>query len=405
MNRCIWCDSETTKDKNLVSAKIKLADKEHIFPEAVGGRATLDLGLVCKDCNGDLGQRVDAHLKTGNFMMMNQYQISTEILNTPVGKIRNRQDRERKEKEAIDISNGGTSIIRDENNRNYIALIDLPDGSGGDFSYNDKFSKALHKCLVNVLLQEKGYEYVKKNYSELIDFVKNKNNYNFNQWSYAVCYADIFSKVHFEPFCLSIIEVENVILAVELMFPSAIYILCTKPSLMNATLIEQYGNNTPILSNFEKSNFNYIEHFNSQWVSNNSRKLFGEKLKFAFIKKEIKGTKNPEDSFYLLVKCKVCNQTNPTGIMMDKEHIFKGNQNSTTSGTKNTWNIYTKEDLSKQGWNVDKWNEEELQKHIDTQGISYPKENDVKELNISNCQCQCINCGFEIIYDAKDCFI
>jgi hypothetical protein len=34
--RCIWCEKETTTNKKLVNENLKYANKEHIFPEAVG---------------------------------------------------------------------------------------------------------------------------------------------------------------------------------------------------------------------------------------------------------------------------------------------------------------------------------------------------------------------------------
>lgn len=402
--KCIWCDLDTTTKKKLVTEKVKYANKEHIFPEAVGGIKCLEVGKVCEDCNKRLGDNIDRFLKTENFMMLKQYQDSSEITGKPIGKIRDKLDRERKTQEMTNLSGygGGFTIIRDKEYTNKIKLIGLPDGSEGDYHYYDKFSKALHKCAVNVLLDRYDYEFMKSNFSELLDFVNNVDNADFLNWSYGVCYANIFSQVHFEPFCLQQIKIETSPRAIVLIFPCAIFIVCTSPNLVDNKLLELVSRNLPKIKNWEKVDFDYFKHFTNGIAS--SRKLFGEKVKFTLVKKEITGAQNPDDSFYLLTQCKTCGQTNPTGIMLSKELILNGNQNNLTGGNKNTWNKLSIEDLRKKGLVIEKWSQESLQKQID-QGVYYPSDNDVKKLNISNCTVQCINCFDWIEYDAKDCFL
>jgi hypothetical protein len=401
---CIWCDLETTTNKKSVTEKVKYANKEHIFPEAVGGKKCLEVGKVCEDCNKRLGDNIDRFLKTENFMMLKQYQDSSQITGKPIGKIRDKLDRERKTQEIDNLSGygGGFKITRDKENSNIIELTNLPDGSAGDFTYNDKFSKALHKCAVNLLLDRHDYEFMKSNFSELLNFVNNVDNADFLNWSYGVCYANIFSKVHFEPFCLQEIEIETIPRAIVLIFPCAIFIVCTSPNLVDNKLLELVSRNLPKIKNWENEGFNYFEHFINGFES--SRKSFGEKVKFTLVKKEVAGTQNPDDSFYLLTQCKTCGQTNPTGIFLSKELILNGNQNNSTGGNKNTWNKLSTKDLSKKGLIIEKWGKESLQTLID-QGVIYPIENDVKKLNISNCTVQCINCFDWIEYDAKDCFL
>jgi hypothetical protein len=334
-------------------------------------------------------------------MMLKQYQDSSEIIGKPIGKIK-KHKRERKIQEMTNLSGygGGFKIIRYDSN--IFTLTNLPGGSGGDFIYNDKFSKALHKCVVNVLLEKYDYEFMKSNFSDLIDFVNNVDNSDFLNWSYGVCYANLFSKVHFEPFCIQTIGKMNIPRAVVLIFPIAIFILCTKPNGVNTKVLELVSRILPKMKNWENEGFNYFEHFINGFES--SRKSFGEKVKFTLVKKEVAGTQNPDDSFYLLTKCKTCGQTNPTGIFLSKELILNGNQNNSTGGNKNTWNKLSTKDLSKKGLIIEKWDKESLQTLID-QGVIYPIENDVKKLNISNCTVQCINCFDWIEYDAKDCFL
>lgn len=401
--KCLWCESETTSNKNLATTTVKYANEEHIFPESVGGVRTLEVGKVCQDCNGRLGNQVDQYLKTENFMMMKQYQDSSEIIGKIPGKVRNKKDRIRKEEEKKKLKgySGGSTIERDPQNLSIITLTNMPDGSGGDFSYNDRFSKALHKCAVNVLLDSKGYDYLKKHHNELIDFVNVPTNFSYNAWSYAVCYADMFSKVHFEPFCLQQIEVDNIVRAMALIFPCAIFIVGTTPNVMGINLLELVGSNPPILKNWREQNFDYIKHYQSQFGL--SRKAFGDKLKFTLVRKEIEGNPNPENSFYLLAHCNICGQTNPTGIFVAKSRIL-GKVNGLASGNKNSWNFHSKEDLDILAPGV-QFADSIVEDFVTKYGINYPPSNSVKNMNILNGRFQCINCGEFITYHAKDCFI
>jgi hypothetical protein len=51
--KCIWCNSDTTTNKAQISESLKYANAEHIFPEAVGGKRTLDLGKYVKNAIAD----------------------------------------------------------------------------------------------------------------------------------------------------------------------------------------------------------------------------------------------------------------------------------------------------------------------------------------------------------------
>ena len=127
------------------------------------------------------------------------------------------------------------------------------------------------------------------------------------------------------------------------------------------------------------------------------------KLRFQWIVKEIEGKPNHE-FLYLLTKCKVCGQTNPTGITIPREIIWNGNIHNVISYHKNTWNCYTLDDLIKLGLKVAKWDKNSLKKYM-AQRISIPIKNDVKKLKIHKCKTTCNNCGFLINYSASDCFI
>ena len=403
--KCIWCELETTTDKELVSNKIKYANKEHIFPESVGGKSYLEIGKVCQDCNKRLGVTVDKYLKTENYMMLKQYQDSSIITGKPVGKVRDNKDKERKIKEIQNISGygGGFKIERFEDNSHNFSLTNLPGGIDGDHIYNNKFSKALHKCAVNVLLDKYDYEFMKSNFGELINFVNDQNNQEYHRWSYGICYSKIFSMVHFSPYCLLHI-IEHIPKAVVLIFPCGIFIVSTEPNFMNKKLLKFTGDNipAPVRKDWEEKGLNFFDHYTSDFTD--FPKTFGERVKFTFVNKEIAGRTNPDDRFYLLTKCKACGQTNPTIIMLGKEIILNGDYQHTTGGHSNSWNKLLIKDLSKRGLVIEKCDKEFLQNIID-QGVIYPIENDVTKMNISNCTVKCINCYEWIEYEAKDCFI
>ena len=142
--KCLWCDFETTEKKELVTETTKYANLEHIFPECVGGKKTLERGKVCEDCNNRLG-KTDEDLKRQNFMMMKQYQDSSEVLissgsqKRPIGKKgRDKEDKERKKSEMLEILgySGGTTVKRNPANTNHTTLLNLQDGSAGDVTYN-----------------------------------------------------------------------------------------------------------------------------------------------------------------------------------------------------------------------------------------------------------------------------
>jgi len=146
--RCIWCDHETTSDKSAATDKIRYANKEHIFPEAVGGRKCLTQGLVCKQCNDDLGRDVDQYLKTSNMSMMYQYQIVDGL----PGKSRGKEDRLRKVAQKAEIQHyDGASVVKTTNDKSSTSFLDSQ-----FYMYDKAFSRAVHKCLLNTLLDSRA---------------------------------------------------------------------------------------------------------------------------------------------------------------------------------------------------------------------------------------------------------
>jgi hypothetical protein len=222
-------------------------------------------------------------------------------------------------------------------------------------------------------------------------------------WSYAVCYRNLFSQSHFDPFWLNFGSDTAGSFAFLMVFPGAMFIVGTQQDNINPDTIKKIEKEIPENLGIKGDEFNAVQHFSS--IPPHQRTQFGERFKFVFIKKSIQGTPNSIDDFYLLTHCRTCGQINPTGIMVGKDFILTGNQSQTISGPKNTWNVYTREDFFKTGFNFNAWSEDSIRAFIENRAINYPAENDVKKLNITNCSTQCINCGWLIQYSAPDCFL
>jgi hypothetical protein len=389
----LWCGNPTKGDRI----------REHIFPKAIGGQKTLKAGSVCKKCNHEFGQKkygfdkkysLDEALKKEHPAMMHAYQVDPRI-----GRIRCKEDRIRKLKEKAEINGVGeathTRISRKDPDEYWV---------NSNFTVtSDIFVRSLHKCTANVLCDNYGSKTTRENYKELLKFVKDGGDVR--PWSYAVSYSDLFKRPLTDepkPLVLFPASGENKNL-VSFIHTSGIWITGSQPFLLNPMAIEAASeiiarklvhDNEP---NPEKS---LTDCFGFNCVSEG--RAIG-KLKFLWIVKEMDG--KPNDEFlYLLTKCRVCGQTNPTGITLPREIICNGNVSNTIHYNKNTWNRYTLQDLIKLGLKVEKWDRNRLECYM-TQGISIPLENDVKKLEINDCKTTCINCGEVITFSASDCFV
>ncbi len=104
MKKCFWCDFNTTTDKEIAKSNtnFRLADREHVFPEALDGDLTVPEGLVCKYCNGSLSI-IDERLKYSCQALMELYQKSSIIKGSPIGKRRQGEKQKKKEKDVNNI--------------------------------------------------------------------------------------------------------------------------------------------------------------------------------------------------------------------------------------------------------------------------------------------------------------
>ncbi len=324
---------------------------------------------------------------------MRAYQVDSRV-----GHIRNSDDRVRKPKEKVEINGVGEAThtrISRKNSDEYWRNADFTVTS-------ETFVRSLYKCTANILCDNYGSVTTKKNYECLLKFVKDGGDVR--PWSYAVSFSNM-RPVTIEPNLLLISPVngENKNL-VSFIHTSGIWLTGSQPFLLNPRVIEIASEMIARkLVHYSKHSIErpVTECFGSNWESN-VRTSIG-KLKFLWVVKEIEGKPN-EEYLYLLTKCKVCGQTNPTGITLPREIIYTGNVNNAIYYSKNTWNRYSLDDLKKLGLEVERWDKKKLESYVN-HGVSIPLENDVRKLEINDCKTICINCAEVIAFNAKDCFV
>ena len=287
--RCFWCESLTTTNKNEQSDSIKYANKEHVFPEAVGGKMCLPQGKVCAECNHKLGRDIDKYLKNGNMEMMNKIQLDDRVL----GKKRNSQDKQRKaeEKNKMMHYNKYARLIQSKTANGHQMTTSYGIPPGHSYWYDENFSKALHKCAINVAAQHFNSDFIIENYQDLRNFILSDDS-DFHSWSYAVAYSSwIGPPILPEPFGLCLQFKESAAEFAVLFFSSALYIIglhpkaLTKDSIKGAIdLLESNGHIVAFFNNF---NLAVGDFYNHESVPKSQRQEFiGNNLQFAWIRAE-----------------------------------------------------------------------------------------------------------------------
>lgn len=387
-NICLWCGEDTTGDKT----------REHIFPECIGGKKTLPIGYVCNNCNNLFSHRIDRALLKEHSGMMDAYQVDPGIER----KGKRKKDIERYKNEKVSIQGVGkassTRISREGNTINFL---------NAKFEVKSvDFVRSLHKCIANILCDSYAPQYVRKNYPKLLYFVLNGGDVR--PWSYAISFPNpIIRPLISEPQIIIGLKSEKNNKTYEIysfIHTSGIWIVGSAPYILCPDLINKFSDLIVLKlakNKDPKSNKPVTDSFGFEWNKNNRVHL--GKLKFLWIVKEIEGRPN-DDLLYLLTKCKICGQTTPTGIVLPRDIIYKGNVNKVIYYSKNTWNRYTLEDLIKLGLKIEKWDDKNLKRYM-SQGISIPIENDVRKMMIKNCETNCLNCNNMIKFNADDCFI
>jgi hypothetical protein len=215
----LWCGKPTVENGIIESA-------EHIFPVAIGGKKTLPAGYVCTECNNKLGV-LDDSLKYGHEAMMDAFQADVGIK----GRVRNRDDTERKVRERTYIEGKGeakhTKIKR---NNCDVYLINA------NFNVkSENFVRGLHKCTANILCDTYGSATTRKNYGDLLKFVYDGGNWR--PWSYAVSFSNPFQRPLIsepKPFIFSV-NGENI---AGFLHTSGIWVTGSRPFSLNPVTIE-----------------------------------------------------------------------------------------------------------------------------------------------------------------------
>lgn len=329
--RCIWCEKETTRNDNLKSENLKYANKEHIFPEAVDGKKVLPIGLVCMDCNNKLGTTIDNKLKYSSPIFMNLYQKSSLMNGKPIGRKRKEEDEKLRKLDEIHRIKSNYSDLTIERKKSDIHEITILNFSVAkeENEYNYWLSLGVHKCAFNAVLNIKGYDYTYSDHLELRDFIlegtkKEMINENFGNCSYAICYADDTSFVRFEPFYFPITNGEkNIIFAMLLFFPTAIFIVGLKPNVLNAISLQEIINILPDFSNsFQIKGFDFKSHFKKTFIFGDlSKKSFvssSNDLEFEIFTKPKVFETFDEYSSSLTTICVFCKNITPIFILISK---------------------------------------------------------------------------------------
>lgn len=216
---CLWCGKPTIENRTDESA-------EHIFPKAIGGKKTLPVGSVCKECNGKLGF-LDDCLKYGHEAMMDAFQADFGIK----GRIRDKDDRERKARERTYIEGKGEAKDTKIRRNNFdVYLINA------NFDVkSENFVRGLHKCTANILCDTYGSVATRKNYEELLKFVYDGEDVL--PWSYAVSFSNPFQRPLIsepKPF-IFLVNGENI---VGFLHTSGIWLTGSRPFSLNQKAIE-----------------------------------------------------------------------------------------------------------------------------------------------------------------------
>jgi hypothetical protein len=337
--RCIWCGHETTSDKSAATDQVRYANKEHIFPEAVRGKRCLPQGLVCKQCNDDLGKDVDQYLKVSDISMMYQYQIVDGI----PGKSRGKEDRLRKlaQKEEINHYTSGTKIrhSQEESSTSFV--------NAEFYLYDEKFSRALHKCLINSIIDMQKLEELPAALQAIKNCIISGEGQE-TGWALGLAYANVFRRYDFEPFCDTLfLDAAGNVVAGILVFPSLLAIAGCAPNTITKELLWRTARHLYKKYQAQPSTegaLDLISYFKGHGFSEISdRKSVHQKLHMILVRNHKRGNSIP-GKLQRLARCVYCEQINPTGVDYQKAQILQ-KSNHTFHGSKNDWNAYEPEDM------------------------------------------------------------
>ena len=279
--------------------------------------------------------------------------------------------------------------------------------------YNDLFVRSVHKCAANILCKYYGSRYTREWYPELIHFINTGDNPQ--KWSYAVAYQPSMtfhvrphelSKMSLQEMAIGEAPLYNIDIALAFVDTSGIYFLGLMPNVLNKSLIEhasksilQYGEKNE--DKLGLSSNQLSRHFDSNIVS--GRKTIGN-LHFLWIKKQLKPNRDDYAELYVLVKCTICGQINPTKHAIDRIMLRSQTFGKTTVCSNNLgWNKLTIEDLKAQGRSVEKLGTLDITR-LSQNNITYPTCSK-NEMFPNDGTVQCINCKQFFRFTQNDCFL
>jgi len=285
----MWSGDPTTGNRTIDG-------QEHVFPSSIGGKSKLPVGDVSEYWNQKLS-RLDRVLKRDNPNIKLAYQRDPFMPGKRPGDKR-KKDRRNQEKKEIYSTDYSACITRDDQGNSHML--------NESFEYfNDDFSRAIHKCVANVICYEKGSIYVRDNHIELINFVKNEGVDSSRSWSYAASFANPFSPLCIRPNLIKLALSFNQYLKKECIWvcfahTSGIWLAASQPNAMSKEIIANFSNSIRDhhrIKEIIKTEADITNYFGWNWKK--GRELIGE-LGFLWVKKQIEGKPNQEDSFYLL---------------------------------------------------------------------------------------------------------
>ena len=385
---CLFCGTATSRDE----------PREHIFPKSMGGDAVMPIGDVCRNCNTALSD-LERSLKRENPVMAESYQIDDfqkGRRNSP-----ERKQRQSKQKKYIEGEGFKVKFDKDASTLR-ITSVDLS-------IYRDKFVRTLHKFAIELVCKEVGSRAAREKYPEIIDFVMNGTNPHL--WSYAASYRRMimFNEGFIRPWELNRCIVDDKPIAICIIHTSGIYIIGLKPNTLNLQFIQQISQH--ILNSSDgyyyehltKNGPNFDHYFDSKdWKPVHRLDTIGQ-LNFIWIRKHVKPKQRSED-LHLLVRCKICGQTNPTGIQICRNAIHGKSVTGWSGGIKNDWNRYTICDLIQESSRVDKISKQQIDSMLD-RPIYYPAENKDKIFGNYSGTVRCLCCHNPVSWSKNDLFL
>ncbi len=216
------------------------------------------------------------------------------------------------------------------------------------YEYGAKFVRALHKCLVNSIVNAYGGEHFIAHYYQLKNYVLGNAVVAHNDWAIGLAYANMSERLDFEPFCGELFSDDaGRVIAGVLVFPSLLAVVGAFPDVMSKSFLSKAAD--MVLRSVDENSLrepclNVREYFRADGFWNYSkREPVHPEVCLVLVKKHkpaepIPGVVQP------LVICPCCGQRNPVGIRYNKAQVLSQSNHRYGYG-KNDWNVYEITDM------------------------------------------------------------